>query len=275
MESRSMCNRASLLRRLRSGGLLLGCLFAVAATASASDGALEIDASCVAAGCFPGDTPGFPVQTQADASYVLTSSLVVGSPSTMAVLLADGASLDMHDFTISSTTTCSGDPVVCTNVGTNTGVQLGMGSAIRNGTVRGFGQRGLLLQEAALVENMHLTSNGDAGLYGSATGSVIRHCRIHHNGGDGMSLGWGAGSAGSVIVENAVFRNGARGISVASATILGNAIYDNVEYGIYGFGTAGYGNNNLYVNNGGNANPQVSGGDEIGHNLCGGDATCP
>ena len=73
----------------------------------------------------------------------------------------------------------------------------------------------------------------------------------------------------------AIFRNGARGISVASATILGNAIYNNVEYGIYGYGTAGYGDNNLYVNNGGNANPQVSGADEIGHNLCGGDATCP
>jgi hypothetical protein len=37
----------------------------------------------------------------------------------------------------------------------------------------------------------------------------------------------------------------------------------------------GYGNNVLTGNNGGNANPQVFGGIEIGTNVCGTDTICP
>ena len=37
----------------------------------------------------------------------------------------------------------------------------------------------------------------------------------------------------------------------------------------------GYKDNQFNSNNGGNTNPQVSGGIEIGTNVCGGDTTCP
>lgn len=38
---------------------------------------------------------------------------------------------------------------------------------------------------------------------------------------------------------------------------------------------AGYVNNVLNDNNGGNANPQLSGGVQMGTNICGGDTVCP
>ena len=39
--------------------------------------------------------------------------------------------------------------------------------------------------------------------------------------------------------------------------------------------TSAYKDNYFDGNNGGNENPQVSGGIEIGTNICGGDTTCP
>jgi hypothetical protein len=57
--------------------LAFGIASIAATTAIASDGRFEINQSCVATGCFPGDAAGFPVQTQANESYVLTSDIAV------------------------------------------------------------------------------------------------------------------------------------------------------------------------------------------------------
>jgi hypothetical protein len=38
---------------------------------------------------------------------------------------------------------------------------------------------------------------------------------------------------------------------------------------------SGYANNVLHSNNGGNSNPQLYGGVQMGTNVCGGDAVCP
>ena len=81
-----MWRRLDRRERLRSGGLsvkrmiriALGVAIASALGAGAThagDGRLEINQSCIATGCFPGDAPGFPVETQEGKSYVLTSSL--------------------------------------------------------------------------------------------------------------------------------------------------------------------------------------------------------
>jgi hypothetical protein len=43
----------------------------------------------------------------------------------------------------------------------------------------------------------------------------------------------------------------------------------------YGNSPSGYANNVLNDNNGGNANPQLFGGVQMGTNICGGDTVCP
>src|SRR6476619_1942828 len=95
---------------------------ALATIAGASDGRLEINQACVAAGCFAADTPGFPVETQANRSYVLTSGLTVPDANTTAVILNQNSALDLNGFTIQGVTTCSASPTVCSNTGSGVGV---------------------------------------------------------------------------------------------------------------------------------------------------------
>jgi hypothetical protein len=252
--------------------LLAAGWIALGVPAWAGDGALEISQACVEAGCFPGDTPGFPIQTEAEKKYVLTSSLVVGSLNVPGVVLAYNAALDLNDFTIRGPTFCDGDPVVCVNKGSGgvDGVSLGELSVLRNGTVTGFGRHGVYVNDAVLVDDVQVVHNGEDGISGLGRGSVIKNCRIHHNGDRGIQLGF----LGSLITGNTVFFNAGSGISAPAATIVGNAIYKNGSFGIDGFGTAGYGSNSLYLNNGSNG-IQVSNGNQIGGNVCGNDTVCP
>jgi hypothetical protein len=59
--------------------LVLGCALLLSISSRAADGVIEINQSCVAGGCFAGDTAGFPVTISQPGSYRLTSNL---SPTT-------------------------------------------------------------------------------------------------------------------------------------------------------------------------------------------------
>jgi hypothetical protein len=66
------------------------------------------------------------------------------------------------------------------------------------------------------------------------------------------------------------------GIWCRKCTVIGNVVNNSGLFGLYDeTGTTGYKDNQFSDNNGGNANPQVFGGIEIGTNICGGDTTCP
>jgi hypothetical protein len=77
------------------------------------------------------------------------------------------------------------------------------------------------------------------------------------------------------LTNNVASDNGAQGIKSYTGTIVGNAAVFNGSFGLQGDLSSGYAANQFDNNNGGNANPQVSGGTEIGTNICGGDAICP
>ena len=85
--------------------------------ARAADGEVEINQACVAAGCFAGDAPGFPVTITQSGSYRLTSNL---SPTTAQIgidVTANDVAIDLSSFTIKSTNVCAGPPgsaSVCT-----------------------------------------------------------------------------------------------------------------------------------------------------------------
>lgn len=77
-----------------------------------------------------------------------------------------------------------------------------------------------------------------------------------------MSYGGGPGLHSGILVG---------GPGVVTDNVVSNAS----EWGLELDPSVGYAGNVLHGNNGGNVNPQVSSGVEIGTNLCGGATTCP
>src|SRR4030095_16779413 len=143
---------------------LLVLLFAPTSPAQAGDGALEISQTCVATGCFPGDTAGFPVQTSSDARYVLTSSLVLPNANTDGVVVASGATLDLNGFAIVGPYQCTGTPPVCTGTGNGFGVVLNAGATLRNGAVRGMKIGVDVIGRLVTVEHVLIEGNDDQGV---------------------------------------------------------------------------------------------------------------
>jgi hypothetical protein len=177
---------------------------------------------------------------------------------------------------------------------------------ITNGMIGGFAI-GISLGDQSRVEKVQV-SNSTCGieLGGSATaigntvvGTTNRSCGgilvgdystitnnvTNNNAGFGISAGDGstvignaaAGNSDGVIVDpdctvinNAVNENAEFGMVFSSGgTVIGNAAGGNGKYGLrFSDNTSGYVNNTLRNNNGGGA--QVSGGTQIGMNLCNG-----
>jgi hypothetical protein len=245
--------------------------------AVANDGALEINAACIATGCFPGDAPGLPVQTQAGKHYVMTSDVAVPSANTDGINLAAYATLDMNGFALAGPVTCTGAPAVCAGSGSGIGIITGTGATVRNGTVRGMGSTGQQVSKAVLIENLFIEQNAGSGIAGTSDGAIIRGCRISRNGITGISLA-GFGSAGGVVTGNTIVENGGFGVDGNAILVLGNSIAGNDNAGIalnVGSSNGGFTQNVITNNNGGNASAQTSGGKDLGANVCGTRTTCP
>jgi hypothetical protein len=115
------------------------------------------------------------------------------------------------------------------------------------------------------------TGRGVSGVGFSHT--TVLHGTVQGVGEDGIRLGSDAHVEG-VRAAN----NGGNGILTGSASLVrGNTAENNASFGLSLDTETGYAQNVLSDNNGGNANPQVSGGVEIGANtnICGGAALCP
>jgi hypothetical protein len=137
-------------------------------------------------------------------------------------------------------------------------------------------------------------------LSGGPNGNALRagsHSLVEGNSIDGSDGGIYAG-VGSRIVGNSIY-TGDFGIYTSSAIVKGNVIRSGGGWSAVGifcedciiesnfvsnflsFGLEAWSSNTAYKgntfenNNGGNANPQVSGGIETGTNVCGGNTTCP
>jgi hypothetical protein len=278
--------------------LLLICMVATPSPSFAVDGALEINQACaVNSGCFDGDTAGFPVTINAPGAYTLTSSLSVTAVESAIRISANvsGVTIDLNGFEVvgpvvctgeGSSIDCVGDPGVSFyGVGAPSGDR---GTTVRNGTVRGF-RWGIRIGTQALVADVFASSNSQNGL--SVDQGVVSRCRARANGGTGINLNAASiienshargngnhgifANIGSTVTSNTVYQNGGNGIQTSlGVTVRGNAAYENEGFGLQLAGGSGYSENVLYLNNGGNANPQVSGGIQMGTNICG-VAACP
>jgi len=244
-------------------------LLTLATPALAVDGVLEINQTCAEVGCFPGDAPGLPVTIERNqpGSYRLTSNLTTDSATETGVRIIDShTTLDLNGFSISGPNLCSGMPLVCTAVGSGTGVDvLGTGVVVRNGIVRGMGNYGISLGSGNHVEAVLVVSNGDHGIVGQSN-SMITGCRVERNRQIGIAF-----LAGNLIRGNIVNGNGTTGIFTdgGGSLITDNTVTSNPTLG-GSFVTGDAYARNVFRGNG----IEVSGGTQIGMNLCG-SATCP
>jgi hypothetical protein len=250
-----------------------------AAAAQAADGVLEINQACVATGCFPGDAPGFPVLGQASKSYVLTSNLIVPNGTTSAVLLNDFATLDLGGFSIIGTTVCTGVLVAACTGGSSTsyGVQGGSSLTIRNGVIRNRGTHGIRAGKGTLVVDMLIQENRNDGIAAdNGSGWVIRNSRVLRNGRYGIDFS--VAGAYALITGNVIDGNALDGVRGTGLLLLDNAMANNGADGINVFFSgqqSALARNVLNYNNGGNDQDQISGGLQIGINVCASDTTCP
>jgi hypothetical protein len=274
-------------------------LLLAAAPAGAVDGVFEIAPACVAAGCFPGDDPGFPVEITQPGSYRLTGNLQVPDADTSAIRLAGGlhgVAIDLNGFTIQGVTDCGTDPLpACSPQGGGSGVEATAagisGASVRNGTVRGMGNDGIILGRGGLVTDVTVENNGSNGV-ALLSGSVV-HVLALRNGGEGVFQNSGlstdaASIESSIAIANRLaglrivgpgtitgstsIVNGSHGIECGICTVRGNTSEQNAGVGLSAF-RAGYAENTFVDNNSGGA--QVSGGIEIGVNLCQTNTVCP
>lgn len=315
----------------------------------AVDGVLEINPSCVAGGCFPGDTAGFPVQITNPGSYRLTGSLTLPNADTTGIrILADDVSIDLNGFAITGPTTCSGDPSEgarsCTSEPSDP-ANPGFGIqaidlappnqsqdrvSVRNGVIRGTGGVGVYLGNQALVSDLRVsqttaigitvgsfsvvrnsTANQSGGGIQTGDSSVVEGCTANENASDGITTNSGStvrgstamnnsrfgiyafdvttvtqstalsngedgivGTAGNSITNSSSSFNGGVGISCSNGCVVtGNSVRTNTSFGFSGSTNTGLANNSFSQNN--SVGPQISGGTEMGENVCNSDLTCP
>ena len=126
--------------------LLTLAALALAASSTAFAQTTITHDKALAGGVTPGDTAGYPVHIYQPGHYKLMSNLVVPAGATGIAIVAQGVTLDLNGFSIigpgSCTRTVATKLVTCTGIGASTiGVLIndGVGVAVRNGTIRGFG----------------------------------------------------------------------------------------------------------------------------------------
>jgi len=155
----------------------------------ATEGALEINQACVADGCFPGDTAGYPVTISTHGNYVFTSNLTLDDTGLTAVRVnSDNVSIDLKGFGIFGPNVCTGVQDECTSKGGGFGISSSITQRniiVRNGIIRGMGRAGIDIGEQSVVEGIVTEHNWRTGIFVRA-GSTVRNSNANFNGYLGM-----------------------------------------------------------------------------------------
>jgi hypothetical protein len=132
---------------------------------------------------------------------------------------------------------------------------------VRRGTVREFGRHGIFSRnagkcfdcidaEGVRIVDVRAISNGINGIRLESQGGLVEGCSAHANGNAGINA-----QGNGTLVKNSVARA-------------------NKTYGFIGSSNTGLRSNVATANNGGDLNPQMLGGINLGENVCG-TAVCP
>lgn len=190
---------------------LIVILLLICGAAYGGDGNFEINQACRNDGCFPGDSPGGAFEITESGSYVLTSDITVNVNTNAIEVEADDVTLDLNGFTVSGPVLCSGSPASCNQSGIGTGINADgqENFTLRNGTVRGMGNNGIVATgSGSRIENVSAIENAGIGLsLGPGTkGSIGRNVRAMRNGDTGV--------AGGYIIDSAAIDNNNFGIAL-------------------------------------------------------------
>ena len=168
----------------------------------------------------PGDTNSQFRITQ-PGSYYLASNITGVSGRSGIEIAANNVTIDLNGFALVGVT---GSLNGMASDGAPTNL------AIRNGTISGWGGRGITISTSAinlLVEGVHVTLCGDYGITGSAN-AILRDCTVAFNTGGGVAI-----ATNGVIVNCSIRSNGGDGITTANgATVIGCSVRDNEGTGI-------------------------------------------
>ena len=168
-------------------------LLSIPASVIATEGALEINQACVADGCFPGDTAGFPVTITTRGNYILTSNITLENTTQSAILVhTDNVMIDMKGFGIFGPNVCTGINGDCTYTSTGgTGVasfDTNRNITVRDGIIRGMGFAGIDIGKQSTVEGIVTEHSYRVGIRVRA-GSTISNSNSNFNGELGMEAG--------------------------------------------------------------------------------------
>ena len=265
---------------LRNALSTIACLALIQGTANAVDGVLLINQSnAIAGNVTPGDTPGFPVSINLPGIYKLSSNLVVPNENTTAIQInVHNVTIDLNGFAILGPNVCATDGFnvaqPCTKPGNGMGIDGGTlvplnveNTRVMNGTIDGMGNIGLFANVNARVEKMNISSNGSYGIY--TFGGVILDTLVRGNGNTGIT------TTGAIIRDSRSIFNRGYGMQTTNFSVIsGSVIATNMSYGLVISSNTRFVDNLIDNNNGGIANPQISGGTHTGDNTCG-SAPCP
>lgn len=149
----------------------------------------------------------------------------------------------------------------------SSGIDANPGSTIVGNTAYDNGLDGIHSFSGSTVRSNTVYGNDDDGIDVSAAANISDNT-IYQNSDYGISTG-----AGATISGNTVFDNFGGGISAGSGSLIqGNAIRHNSTWGMVLFSTAGYRENVITTQFSAGT---VSGGVDLGGNLCDGGTTCP
>lgn len=272
-------------------------LLILAAPALAADGIREINHTCaIQTGCFPGDTPGYPVSISEAGSYRLTSNLTVDLDTNAVYIGTDDVSVDLGGFEIRGPNDCTPGnwTGTCVAAGGGSGLSafggLRRGLVVRNGTIRGMGSSGIDTFGSQLsASNLFVIDNGANGIR-AGSGSRIMDVSAEENGAWGISVDAGSVvadctsarnisgimvGAGSVVRGCTSSQNNGSGIGAATGfSLSNNSIYENGSSGISTFsGATGAVAGNTIVDNGGHG-VQVDALVSVTENLIEGNTQC-
>lgn len=271
----------------RSLPLLCCLLLLPSAAAEAGDGRIEINQACALAGCFVGDSPGFPVSLNGGDSFVLTSNLTVTGTTSAVTTNVPGKVLDLNGFEIAGPGLCTASingttqlliGVTCSGYTAGTSGVVGPDTVL-NGSIRGFDMgigpsagtafrvHGLKIWQnftgieavdrRLLLTDSVITRSQDYGVAGQSAGSnyTVRNCIFERNG-RGMYLANGVVSE-SVFVQN---DEGLRSNVGGTALAVNNSFQRN-DLGISGTDVA-------YRSNVFDSNTTDASGRNLGDNVC-------
>lgn len=238
----------------------------------------------------PGDAPGYPVTISRRGSYKLASNLRVTDIDTDAVQITIGnVSLDLNGWSI------LGPSNGGSGIGVRVTDQFHFNVTVRDGTIEGFGGHGMLVAHRSIIRNMHISRHGGLGVASHPESSSImltnsivtgnfqggvalrgRACTVTDSSiSDNNFLGLAVGTS-SIVRGNTIENTQGIGLIAGSGSLVsGNTARENFDLGFELAADAAYRENVLVNNAGGPSDPQVTGGIQIGTNLCGNDTTCP